>query len=347
MRKAAGRYLVNWLDAYCLLRKVTLPKVFNACLLLASYFLARATRRPVHWGMPMSMAIEPTTACNLRCPECPSGLRSFSRPTGMLRETDFYALMDDIESRLVYLTFYFQGEPYLHPKFLQMVQYAAKAGVYTATSTNAHYLDNTRAKLTVESGLHRLIVSLDGTTQDVYSQYRVGGQLSKVLEGTRNVLKWKKELNSDTPLVVFQFLVVRPNEHQMQDARRLANEIGVDKIVFKTAQLYDYAGGNPLIPEDNTYSRYRQQPDGTWSIKNKLLNQCWKMWHSCVVTWDGKVVPCCFDKDAHHSMGTVADTSLRAIWKSASYQAFRASLLRSRSELDMCKNCSEGGVVLA
>lgn len=347
MLKAAGRYLVNVHDSVALLRQLTLIKIANATLLLLSYFFARITRKPVHWGMPMSVAIEPTTACNLRCPECPSGLRSFSRPTGMLNEPIFRAFIDAVHSRLVYLTFYFQGEPYLHPNFLNMVQYAVRSGVYTATSTNAHYLDDAKARMTVESGLHRLIISLDGTTQEIYSQYRVGGQLNKVLEGTKRVLAWRNKLKSSTPMVVFQFLVVKPNEHQMHDARRLANEIGVDAIVFKTAQVYNYTHGNPLIPTNTSFSRYAQNSDGTWRIKHSLLNQCWKMWHSCVVTWDGKVVPCCFDKDAHHSMGTVGKEAFRSIWKSQAYRSFRASLLRSRSEIDMCKNCSEGGVVLA
>jgi pyruvate-formate lyase-activating enzyme len=83
-------------------------------------------------------------------------------------------------------------------------------GIYTATSTNAHYLNDQNARRTVESGLDRLIISLDGTTQDVYQQYRVGGKLEKVLEGTRNVVRWRRELKSSTPRIIFQFLVVRP-----------------------------------------------------------------------------------------------------------------------------------------
>jgi MoaA/NifB/PqqE/SkfB family radical SAM enzyme len=111
--------------------------------------------------------------------------------------------------------FYFQGEPFLNPDFLTMVQYAVSKKIYTATSTNAHYLTDAVAKRTVESGLDRLIISIDGTTQETYQQYRVGGRLDKVLQGAANIVKWKKELKSKTPFVVFQFLVVRHNEHQV------------------------------------------------------------------------------------------------------------------------------------
>ena len=113
--------------------------------------------------------------------------------------------------------------------------------IYTATSTNAHYLDDENARRTVESGLDRLIISLDGTTQEVYSQYRIGGDLEKVLAGAANIVKWKKRFGSKTPYVFFQFLVVRPNEHQLAEAKELARKTGVDGIRYKTAQIYDYA----------------------------------------------------------------------------------------------------------
>ena len=116
---------------------------------------------------------------------------------------------------LSYLTFYFQGEPFLHPGFLNMVNYASKKGIYTATSTNAHYLTEATARETVASSLDRLIISIDGTSQDTYQSYRVGGSLTKVIEGTKNIMRWKRELRSKTPHVIFQFLVVKPNEHQV------------------------------------------------------------------------------------------------------------------------------------
>src|SRR5690606_32538720 len=128
--------------------------------------------------------------------------------------------IDQLHRELIYLVFYFQGEPYLNPDFLDMVRYASGKGIYTATSTNAHYLNEANAKATVESGLDRLIISLDGTTQEVYEQYRRGGNLEKVLEGARNIVKWKKALNSKTPFILFQFLVVKPNEHQIADVKQ-------------------------------------------------------------------------------------------------------------------------------
>lgn len=330
-----------------LLKKLSIKKLANAFRVYRSFHSSRKRGIDKHKGFPISISIEPTTSCNLRCPECPSGLRSFSRPIGMLQEQLFEKIINQLADKLIYLTFYFQGEPYLNPDFLKMVSIAHKKKIYTSTSTNAHYLNDTNAKATIESGLDRLIISIDGTTQETYEQYRVGGDLSKVIEGTKNIVKWKKQLRSKTPHIIFQFLVVKPNEHQLEEVKQLANELGVDEVKFKTAQVYDYENGNPLIPDNEKYARYKKGIDGKWRIKNELLNQCWRMWSSCVITWDGKIVPCCFDKDAKYQLGSLQETSFGEIWNSRAYSEFRNSVLRSRKEIDICSNCSEGTRVWA
>jgi radical SAM protein with 4Fe4S-binding SPASM domain len=334
-------------DRLNLLSKLSWKRAYNAALLATGFYVSKWTKRPYHWGMPMSLAIEPTTSCNLRCPECPSGKREFSRPTGMLDEADFRRIIDQAASHTWYLTFYFQGEPYLHPKFTDMVGYASRRKLYTATSTNAHYLDAANAERTVRSGLDRLVISIDGTTQEAYEAYRAGGSLDKVISGTKNILEWKRRLRSKTPHVIFQFLVVSANEHQVKEVQELAAGLGVDEVRLKTAQVYEYRHGNPLLPQQEQYSRYKKNKNGTWSLKHKPEDHCWKMWQGCVITWDGKVVPCCFDKDAQHQMGELRAASLRSIWKSEAYRQFRSAILRSRKEIGICANCSEGAVVFA
>ncbi|MBI1343583.1 MAG: radical SAM protein [Terrimonas sp.] len=332
----------NWNDSLNLLSKLSWRRFWNGLKVLGSYQVSKWTGRPVQWGYPISISFEPTTSCNLRCPECPSGLRAFTRPTGMLQRDFFSETIDQMHKELLYLVFYFQGEPYLNPSFLDMVHYASRKKIYTATSTNAHYLDDGNAKRTIESGLDRLIISIDGTTQEVYQQYRVGGQLDKVLQGARNIMKWKKELKSKTPFVVFQFLVVKPNEHQVEAVKELAKEIGVDDVWFKTAQIYDFKNDpNQLIPVTDKYSRYKKTGEG-YVFKGRLANHCWRLWHDPVITWDGLVAPCCFDKDAAHRLGDLKEKPFREIWKNAAYHEFRSKLLRGRKNIDICSNCSEG-----
>lgn len=333
---------VNLHDTISMASKLTPKRIANAIQIWNSYHDSKRKKRAAIKGLPISMSIEPTTACNLRCPECPSGLRSFTRPTGKIQLDQFEKILKEVHEHLMYLTFYFQGEPYLNPDFLKMVSLAKKFNIYTTTSTNAHFLDDQTARETVESGLDRLIISIDGATQGTYESYRKEGSLEKVLDGTKHVIEWRKKLKQKSPKVIWQFLVVKPNEHEIPEIKQLAQQNGVDKVVFKTAQLYDYEHGNELMPSIERYSRYRMNGNGTYAIKNKLEDKCWKMWNSCVITWDGQVIPCCFDKDARHSFGNVNDQPFEQIWYSNSYQNFRNSLLTSRSEIEICKNCTEG-----
>lgn len=333
----------NSTDTINLFSKLTFRRIWNGAKVLSSYYISKWSKKPVQWGYPVSISFEPTTSCNLRCPECPSGLRAFTRPTGMLQKDFFTETIDQLYKDLFYLVFYFQGEPYLNPDFLDMVKYAGDKGIYTATSSNAHYLNDENAKRTVESGLDRLIISIDGTTQQVYQQYRIGGKLDKVLEGAKNIVKWKKELNSKTPFVVFQFLVVKPNEHQIEEVKQLAKSIGVDDVWLKTAQVYDYENDpNQLIPTIEKYSRYKKNKTGQVEFKNNLSNHCWRLWHATVITWDGLVVPCCFDKDAQQHMGDLKGKPFKEIWHNEQYINFRSKILKGRKNIDICANCSEG-----
>ena len=340
-------------DNINILSKITLRRSVNAGKVLAGYYYSKWKKKPFQWGMPISISFEPTTSCNLRCPECPSGLRSFSRDTGMLEESFFQKTIEELHKDLFYLTFYFQGEPYLNPKFLEMVKYASAKNIYTASSTNAHYLNEENAKRTIESGLDRLIISIDGTTQETYEAYRIGGNLEKVIEGTKNILYWKKKLKSTTPFVIFQFVVFRQNEHEVEAIKKLGKEIGVDEVRIKSAQVYDYENGNERIPDKEEFARYKKNDNGTYEVKNNKEGvSCWRMWHSCVITWDGKIVPCCFDKDATHVLGNLStkvgsasggrEKTFKNIWLNGSYTKFRSSLLKSRKEIDICQNCSEG-----
>ncbi|NVJ87492.1 MAG: SPASM domain-containing protein [Algoriphagus sp.] len=329
------------LTAAAFFRLLTWAKLWNIFLLASSFQLSRILKKPIMWGKPTTLSIEPTTSCNLRCPECPSGLRSFTRPIGMLQPELFQSVIHQVKDRLTWLHLYFQGEPFLNPQFLELVSFANSQGIFTSTSTNAHYLDEKRVASLLKSGLRQLIVSMDGITQEVYEQYRVGGKLSKVEEGLKLLLKRRRESGQNFPRVVLQFLVTGQNEHQIPALKDWAKKMCVDELQLKTTQIYDFENGSELIPSDLGYSRYVPDGNGKWKLKKKIENKCWRMWQGAVVTWDGKVVPCCFDKDARHVMGTFASESLEQIWKSDSYQVFRSQLLLDRSQIEICKNCTE------
>ena len=334
-------------DYLNILSHVSFSKGWNMMRLGGSFYYSKLKKQSNHAGNPYALSIEPTTACNLGCPECPSGLKQFTREKGKLDVKAHEYLLDQTASSVFYINYYFQGEPFLHPNFLDLIRAAKKRSIYTATSTNAHFITPERAQQIVASGLDRLIISIDGLTQETYESYRVFGSLAKVLEGTQNLLEAKKMTKSRTPYLIFQFLATSANEHEIEQLDNLVKEYPVDEVRIKTAQFYEYENGNALMPSNEKYARYKKMPNGKYKLKYKTDDSCWRMWSSAVLTWDGKVVPCCFDKDAKYQIGDAYKEEFSTIWNSPAYNAFRNAVLTNRQAIDICSNCSEGAKVWA
>ncbi len=333
-------YRNKLIDTFRLLKSITFLRLYNIILIDSSFFISYLLKKSIHIGMPVSVSVEPTTSCNLHCPECPSGKRIFTRPTGSLTVDLFLTIINDIKRSIVYLTLYFQGEPYLNHYFFTFIKEARQRNVYVATSTNGHFLDKEIAKKTIESGLNRIIISVDGAYQESYEMYRKGGNLEKVKEGIKNLVETRNE-GKNTLYIILQFIVFKFNEEEIKDIIALAKHLGVDELQLKTAQIYDYQKGSPLIPSNNKYSRYKKKDDGTYQLKKQTKNKCFRMWSSCVISWDGLVVPCCFDKDAEFKMGDLKKESFKTIWNCTKYNDFRNEILKNRKTISICNNCSE------
>ncbi len=292
--------------------------------------------------MPLGISVEPTNLCNLKCKECPTGMEILKRPKGHIDNDLAKKLLSELSPKLTTVIFYFQGEPFINKDVYELINFASEKKVYSITSSNGHYFTRENVQKIINSGLDKLIISMDGTTQEIYEKYRVTGSLEKVIDGIKLLVSEKQIEKSKLPKLVLQFLVTAKNEHQVNDAKKIAKELNVDQISFKTAQIYDFKNGNPLIPKNDKYSRYKEQKDGSYQIKSKLKNRCWRMWSQPVVTSTGDVVPCCFDKDANYKIGNLNDNNFKEIWQSEKYQNFRKMVFKDRKSIDICRNCTEG-----
>ena len=338
-----------------------LIRFINLVKIVVSYLISRTTKRVIHWGNPLAVSIEPNNSCNLCCPECPAGMKELSRSRGFMKPELFESIINQLLPHLSWLTLYFQGEPYMSKHFFDFITFARSKKIFVATSTNGHFLDEHSVMQTIGSGLNRLIISLDGTDQQSYEAYRRGGNFAKVIGGIRLLVNEKKRLKKNNPEIILQCLVLKSNEHQPTEIKKLAKELEVDKLEFKTAQFNDYKNGNPLMPENPKYSRYirmparpldhsptrppdhstTRPPAHLFTPKNRMPNACFRAWSSCVITWDGKVVPCCFDKDAANMTGDMTKQSFREIWKGKSSGDFRKRILTNRKSIGICSNCSQ------
>jgi radical SAM protein with 4Fe4S-binding SPASM domain len=249
----------------------------------------------------------------------------------------FKRVTDELRPYLYYINLYFQGEPMMHPGFFLFPGIADKA--YSIVSTNGHFLSAENSARLVASGLKKLIVSLDGMDQETYSKYRKGGDLSRVISGIRNVAEARNKSRSSMSLEI-QFLVNRRNEYQIADAERFAKEVGA-RLKLKSMQVINSHDIEQWLPSANRFRRYRKNGN-KFIIKSSLPNKCVRLWLNPVITWDGKVLPCCFDKDASFIMGDLNKESFRSIWNNNRYKEFRKQILTGRERIEICRNCTSG-----
>lgn len=322
---------------------LTARRVWNAVKSGASYALSVVTRRPVVWGLPSVFMIEPTNACNLKCPLCPTGAGTLKRPTRFLDLEVYHRTVDELARDAFMVLLWNQGESFLHPDFLEMVRHAARAGLWTYASTNGHYLE--QPEELVRSGLGTLLVSVDGATPATYEAYRRSGNFPLVVAGLKELMAAKRRLGSATPVVHLQFIVMKHNQHEIAEIDRLARECRVDRLTLKTVQIYDDEDIEVWLPEDERVRRYQVIEDGQgrhFAMKHGYPNRCRRLWNQPVVNAGGELAVCCFDKDSDFAMGRMQEQGFRAIWTSKAYMAFRRAVFTKRSQFEMCRNCGEG-----
>ena len=323
------------------IKYLTFKKLINLFLLRISYINSFFKINNNTGLYPYFISLEPANFCQLQCPECPVGLRYFTQEKHeLINKNVAFEVIDELKDNLIHIIFYFQGEPLLNKDLCTYIKYAHDANIFTSTSTNAQALNYFTAKNIVESGLDKIIISIDGTTQEVYEQYRIGGKLSKAIEGIKFIQEWKLKLKSRTPFIEIQFIVFKTNEHQLSDIYKLAKNLKINNIAIKTAQLYNFENGNSLLTSLKKYARYKKQKNGQYAIKSKLPNHCWRMWSGGVINTKGELLPCCFDKNSSNNFGNISSSTFMTIWHNDKSKIFRNKLLADRKQFDMCKNCT-------
>ena len=325
-----------------LIRSLTLRRSANIIKTSVSFGLSAVSGRVIVWGIPPVLTIEPTNTCNLRCPLCTTGSGEMKRKRGNMSEETFRTLLDRFGDDIFFLLMYHQGEPYINPGFTDYVQLAKQKNIYVTTSTNGHYFSEENIRDTIKCGLDSMIVSIDGTSQESYAKYRVHGNLEKVISGTKDFMRIRREMKSRTPNIALQFLVMKHNENEINEIKRLADEIGADRLLIKNIEVRSVEEAREWLPDDKQFRRY--DFDGkNLVVKGSDKASCTRPWLSTLVNWDGQVVPCCFDKNGQYPMGNVHDHKpVEDIWRGDVFMTFRRQLLTNRKSIDICRNCNQG-----
>ncbi len=310
----------------------------EACGIGCEYGLSLITRKPLVHFYPPALMLEPTNICNLHCPLCLTGNGSLQRPPGRMSFLLFKKICKEIQEKIGMLILWNQGEPFLNPDFYEMLEYASKHRFYTMTSTNASLeLDIERI---VKSGLNKIIISMDGITEETYNNYRVNGDFELVLKNMQELVRCKEKLQRNAPYIVWQFIIMKHNENELEEVKHLAKELKIDKLEFKTAQIYNYEDLT-FLPNNLKYSRYLKSGDN-FTLKTKLKNRCRRLWTQPVINWDGEMNICCYDKNGTIKIGNIGKQSFSELWFGKAMQDMRKAILTNRAAFEICRNCGEG-----
>ena len=306
--------------------------------------LCRKRRRTTVNGYPYIIIIDTGNICNLRCPLCPTGCRRPVRRSFMPYDR-FTRLVDLFAPWAYEVTLHNWGEPFLNQDILRMIAYCRKNNVGTNLSSNLNHMPFSAEEL-VKSGLEYLIVSLDGTTQDVYETYRATGKLDIVFKNLKEIIAAKRRLGSPTPVIEWQFLVMRHNCRQAAEARALAQEIGVDLIRFIPVGL-------PFDTENQSALMRQWYPSATDDngryINERFLQKpipggCFYLYRSVTITPNGFVAPCCAVWKDSDIFGNSETEDFQSLWNNRHYQAARALFgaggAKDASAPSCCRRCT-------
>ena len=120
----------------------------------------------------------------------------------------------------------------------------------------------------------------------------------------------------------------------------MAKTFDVQKVTIKTAQIYNYEHKQSLLPTSKRYSRYIIK-NGVVQLKHRKGNHCLRQWQGGVVTVDGHLVPCCFDKNADFLFGNLQTHTLQSVWHGEAANRFRRQILQARQHVSICADCGE------
>ncbi len=297
------------------------------------------TRDFTAWGYPYVLQVEPTTACNLACPLCPCGTGELNRPTRHMKLGEFRALIDDMETYLLFLILWDWGEPLTNPDLPAMIRYASERNIQTVTSTNGHFFqDVSYMEELLTSGLSNLIVAIDSLSAESYQVYRKNGELDGVISGLERLVATKRRLKSKTQLNM-RMVVMKQNEQDVEKLRRFARDIGMDCFTLKT--LNPICGtasmDEELVPQSVRYRRFEYEKGTMNRVRDD--KPCTRVWRMSNIFSNGDVVPCCYDFTAEMKVGNIFERPFTEIWNGAGYRELRRKIYEEAGDIRQCRNC--------
>ena len=291
-------------------------------------------KRSVIKSKPYIMFLEVNNICNLKCPFCMTGKGIYGgRQKRDMTLDEVKKLIDQVGDYLYLIQLYNWGEPLLNKDLFKMIEYIKSKNIFTMVSSNMTTLDEAKIDEMIKSGLDYFKVAIDGATKESYTKYRIGGDFAKVMDNFKTLMRRRAELKSGLPIVEWQYVVFKHNEGELEMARKIAKELGVDYFNARLGYIED----KDWIPETKKYKADVFNPN--------LVKKCRRLWSHLNVRCDGGIAPCCFEFFKKDDFANIFDTSFDEIWNNEIFKYSRElcldpSLVKEGIKLDtICFNC--------
>lgn len=309
------------------------------------HFAAVSLKRCI-FGYPYLLEIEPSNICNINCPLCPSPGSSITRKKQIMPYDKFVKVIDNARNIIhnVYITG--TGEPLLHKDIWKMVRYASNSNLSVSLSTNATLFTKEFIEEMLRSGLDKLILSFDGISKESYTRFRAGANFESVKANIEKICHRRSELGLKKPFLEWQFILNRYNEKEVEKARELSINWGIDRFHVKTLSLNEHLYSNEeviklakqwLPSPDKIPLKLRYSLDGSKLTKLKEKKSCFLAKRASVVLVDGSVSVCCMDINGNYSVGNAVLQPFARIWNSTKYRQMRKKAIACK--LPICSRC--------
>lgn len=314
--------------------KIYIARLVNLLLFAYSYLFSKIFNKVKVYNSPLAIHIETSSRCDLGCLFCDRGQGIISRPADYLTLKDFQKIINKIPKSIYWITLYFQGEPLLDKTIIEKIKYLRTNNYYVEISTNAQNISKEIATALVESGLNRIIISMDGITQSTYEKYRINGNINKVYEAINNLLDAKKFLHKKNPKIIVQYIVFKHNEDEIEIFKKIIKKIKV-KTRIKSAQLD--SNSIDYLPNNDRYRRYNIN-NNILQRKKKPPRPCYRLWKEIILMQNGQIAICCQDKNGDYINDNWYNTDIKKIWKSEKINNLRLATIKG-TPLEICNNC--------
>jgi radical SAM protein with 4Fe4S-binding SPASM domain len=320
-------------------------------------------------ALPDFIQIEPVGQCNLRCRMCPVQFREDAPEDGTPAFIDYTAFTQLVDQfpQLHRLQIQGLGEPYMHPRFLDMVRYAAARGVEVSVNTNLTLLTARLAAETVQSGLAYLYASIDGATSSTYEAIRLQANFAKVTRNLERLLHARRELGSRTPVVELVYVVMRENLRELPDfvakavawgvdavnVQHLCHDFGESSLPPRYRPMREFVDAQTLLHEDPLLVRqvFEKARDAAshHGLRLRLPRitggsarkpGCSWPWKGAYFSYSGETMPCCMISTPDRmSMGNAMREGVASVWNSERFEEFREAL-SSDQPPEICRSCA-------